>query len=318
MYRTDSKMTDNTFHSGFVALVGAPNAGKSTLMNHILGVKVAITTSKPQTTRNRILGVHTIEDVGQIAFVDTPGLHRSKKRLNKALVQTALDAMQDVDAIAYVVDVAALANASEEGQERLREQEAVVLHALENVSAPVFLVLNKVDAVREREKILPIMEEFAKLREFIAMVPVSAKDGTQVDALLRDILGALPDQGMIFPPDMLTDQAERFIAAEFVRQEIMKLTSKEIPYSVAIEVDRFHDSPNGDVLEVSAVIHVERDSQKGIIIGNKGAKLKTIGINARKEMERFFGRKVFLETFVRVESEWSENPRSLNRFGYKS
>lgn len=194
----------------------------------------------------------------------------------------------------------------------------MVLGVLENVDVPVLLVLNKVDLVRAREKILPIMEEFAKLREFIAMVPVSAKDGTQVDSLVSDMLGVLPDQGMIFPPDMLTDQAERFIAAEFVRQEIMKVTSKEIPYSVAIEVDRFHDSASGDVLEISAVIHVERDSQKGIIIGQKGAKLKTIGINARKELERFFGRKVFLETFVRVESEWSENPRSLHRFGYKS
>jgi len=317
-HRVEKDMSDQNkeFHAGFVALIGAPNAGKSTLMNRVLGVKVAITTNKPQTTRNRILGVHTLPGKGQLCFVDTPGLHHSKKRLNKTLMQTALDALQDVDMVAYVLDAASYANASEAGRERLREQEAIVLDALKDVEIPVVLVLNKVDALRDRAALLPVLEEFSALRDFAALLPLSAKDGTQVDVFIDELLTRLPAQEALFPEDMLTDQAERFIAGEFVRQEVMKITNKEIPYSVAIEVDRFED--NRDVLEISAVIHVERDSQKGIIIGQKGARLKQIGTNARAEIERFFGRKVFLETFVRVESDWSENPRSLNRFGYKS
>ncbi len=310
---------ENTqFHAGFVALIGAPNAGKSTLMNRVLGVKVAITSPKPQTTRNRILGVHTMPEKGQVCFVDTPGLHHSRKRLNKVIVQTALDALREVDVVALVVDAAAYSNASEKGLERLWEQEEITLRALEDVEVPVVLVLNKVDLIRDRNALLPVLEKFSSIREFTTLVPVSAKDGTQVDTFVGEILQLLPQQEPLFPEDMLTDQAERFIAAEFVRQEVMKATNKEIPYSVAVEVDRFEDSMSKRVLEVSAVIHVERESQKGIVIGQRGARLKQIGTQARLEMERFFGREVFLETFVRVESEWSENPRSLTRFGYKT
>jgi GTP-binding protein Era len=310
---------ENTqFHAGFVALIGAPNAGKSTLMNRVLGVKVAITSPKPQTTRNRILGVHTMPEKGQVCFVDTPGLHHSRKRLNKVIVQTALDALREVDVVALVVDAAAYSNASEKGLERLWEQEEITLRALQDVEVPVVLVLNKVDLIRDRNALLPVLEKFSSIREFTTLVPVSAKDGTQVDTFVAEILQLLPQQEPLFPEDMLTDQAERFIAAEFVRQEVMKATNKEIPYSVAVEVDRFEDSMSKRILEVSAVIHVERESQKGIVIGQRGARLKQIGTQARLEMERFFGREVFLETFVRVESEWSENPRSLTRFGYKT
>jgi GTP-binding protein Era len=306
----------SNLRSGFVALVGAPNAGKSTLMNHILGVKLAITSSKPQTTRNRILGVRTLPERGQLCFVDTPGLHESKKRLNRAIVQVAMDALEDVDLVVLVVDVAAYVKASEAGKARLWEQECFVADKLKNVETPVILALNKVDAVPLKEELLPAIEKFSGLLDFLHVVPLSAQDGDNVERFEDVLLSALPEQDFLFPEDMVTDQAERFIAAEFVRQEIMRTTQKEIPYSVAVEIERFADSTRG-VLEVSAVIHVERDTQKGIIIGNGGERLKAIGTAARAEMERFFGRKVFLETFVRVESNWSENPKALQRFGYE-
>lgn len=303
--------------SGFVALVGAPNAGKSTLMNHVLGVKVAITSSKPQTTRNRILGVHTLEGQGQLCFVDTPGLHESKKRLNRAIVRMAVEALEDVDLVVLVVDVAAYCNASDAGKERLWEQECFVVDKLKSVETPVILALNKVDAVPNKADLLPAIEKLSQLFAFAQVVPLSAQNGSNVDAFVKVLLEALPEQDMLFPADMVTDQAEKFIAAEFVRQEIMRGTHKEVPYAVAVEIERFADSTRG-VLEVSAVIHVERATQKGILIGQGGERLKAIGTAARAEMERFFGRKVFLETFVRVESNWSESPKALQRFGYES
>jgi len=309
--------THHDFHSGFVALVGAPNAGKSTLMNHVLGVKVAITSPKPQTTRNRILGVRTYPNKGQLCFVDTPGLHESSKRLNKAIIKMALDALQEVDLIVHVVDVASWVAASYAGKERLWAQEEFVAEKLANVEVPVILALNKVDLVTNKEDLLPALQKFSSLREFAQVIPLSARDGANVESIVEVLLAALPEQEALFPEDMVTDQAEKFIAAEFVRQEIMKATQKEIPYSVAVEIERFADGETG-TLEISAVVHVERSSQKGIIIGQGGARMKVIATAARLEMERFFGRKVFLETFVRVESNWSENPRALNRFGYES
>lgn len=305
------------FNSGFIALVGAPNAGKSTLMNHVLGVKVAITSAKPQTTRNRILGVHTIDGKGQLCFVDTPGLHESTKRLNKAIVRLALDALQEVDVIVHVVDVASYVAASAPGKDRLWKQEQFVAQQLSDVDVPVILALNKVDAVPVKDELLPAIQKLATLRDYRDVFPLSAREGDNIDTLIDSLVAMLPAQGPLFPDDMVTDQAEKFIAAEFVRQEIMKSTQKEIPYSVAVEIERFADSEKG-TLEISAIIHVERSTQKGIIIGQGGERLKSIGTAARQEMERFFGRKVFLETFVRVESNWSENPKALHRFGYES
>ncbi len=310
---------EHDFRAGFVALVGQPNVGKSTLMNHVLGVKVAITTSKPQTTRNRILGVQTYPDKGQICFVDTPGMHESSKRLNRAIVQTAVESMQDVDLVCHLIDAAAFVGMDKRGElDRAWDQEKFVMERLENVDVDVMVVLNKIDKVKPKELLLPLLEDILERTGVEDIVPVSALTGDNTDHLVDVILGYLPEQPPLFPEDMLTDKAERFLASEFVREEIMKQTRREIPYAVAVEVERFEDSEDGDVLEISVVIHVERSSQKGIIIGQGGSRIREIGTQARQQLERFFGRKIFLETFVRVQSQWSEDPKALHRFGYES
>lgn len=307
---------ETEFRVGKVTLIGRPNVGKSTLMNHVLGEKVAIMTSKPQTTRNRILGVRTWPERGQICFVDTPGLHDARKRLNRALVQKAVDSLTDVDLVCHVIDAAAIAGADKRGEgDRIRAKEELVLEKLEGLDIPCIAVVNKVDKVKPKERLLPILEEFWERDLFAEIVPCSALTGDNVERLVEVLLQALPEGPPLFPEDMLTDKAERFLAAEYVREQVMDQTRKEIPYAVAVEVDRFVEKD--DVIEVSAVIHVERSSQKGIVIGDGGSRIKEIGTRARQELEAFFGKKVFLETFVRVESEWSENPRALNRFGYE-
>lgn len=304
--------------AGYVALVGRPNVGKSTLMNRVLGVKLAITTSKPQTTRNRILGVRTFPEKGQICFVDTPGMHVSQKRLNSRMQRQAEESLKEVDLVCHVVDAAAFAGAAKRGEEEeMWEAEQFVFDRLQETDSAKLLVLNKVDVVKPKQLLLPMLERFGEEGDYLDMVPLSAKTGDNVDPFVDAVLEHLPKIGLLFPEDMLTDKAERFIAAEFVREALMEQTRKEIPYSVAVEVERFQEAEEGDHLEISVVIHVERSSQKGIVIGHGGERIKNIGIQSRKELERFFGRKVFLETFVRVEDEWSENPRALNRFGYE-
>ncbi len=311
-------MEEPETRSGFVAIVGQPNVGKSTLMNHILGVKLAIATNKPQTTRNRILGVKNYPGKGQIAFLDTPGIHSSKKRLNQALVRIAVDSLQEVDLVCHLVDVAHCASAFQKEGDALAGDEAMVLEALQGLeNVPCILVLNKIDLLKDKSVLLPIIEQLTQKQAYAHVLPVSALQGDQVDSLVDVIFGELPADFPMFPQDMITDQAERFIASEFVREQVMVLTKKEIPYSVAVEIERFEDVPRKDLIEVSAVIHVERDSQKGIIIGSKGSRLKQIGVRARAQMEQFFGKKVYLETFVRVQQGWSEDPRSLHRFGYE-
>ncbi len=304
---------ETTFRAGSVALIGQPNVGKSTLMNNMLGTKIAITTSKPQTTRNRILGIRTYDN-GQICFVDTPGVHASTKRLNRAMVREAIAALADVDVACHVLDAAALVGISERGDDPW-ENEQLVLSYLREVDAPVIAVLNKVDTIKPKEKLLPILAALGELDVYASIVPVSALKGKNIDQLVTVLLATLPEGDALFPEDMLTDRAEQFLAAEFVREAVMEQTRKEIPYSVAIEIERFFD--RGHIIEISAVIHVERQSQKGIIIGDQGTRIRAIGIAARAELETFFQTQVHLETFVRVESEWSENPRALNRFGYE-
>lgn len=304
--------------SGFVAIVGQPNVGKSTLMNHILGVKLAIATNKPQTTRNRILGVKTFPGKGQIAFVDTPGIHASKKRLNQAIVRVAIDSLQEVDMVCHIVDVAHCASSLNREGDALAGDERMVLDALKDLEdTKRYLVLNKIDLLKDKSLLLPIIEQLTNEQTYDEVIPVSARDGDNIDTLTTQILAGLPEDFPMFPQDMLTDQAERFIAAEFIREQVMLQTNKEIPYSVAVEIERFEDAPRKDLIEISAVIHVERDSQKGIIIGSRGSRLKKIGVKSREQMEQFFGKKVFLETFVRVQQGWSEDPRSLGRFGYE-
>ncbi len=307
-----AERTDD-FKSGFVAIVGRPNVGKSTLMNAILGVKLSIATSKPQTTRNRVLGVHTMRDgdalSGQIVFVDTPGVHPSSRRLNQRMNDAARNTFGEVDVAMLVVEAGSLNRGSLWGGDRAIYDE-LCAH-----ETPVVLVVNKIDQLERKQDLLPLMAPLNEL-ELAGVVPISASKRTNVDAVVTELLTHLPAGELLFPEDMITDRAERFIAAELIREQVMEATHREVPYGVAVDIERFSDTVTDGKLHIAAVIHVERDSQKGIVIGRGGERLKAIGIAARRELQAFFGRPVHLETLVRVETGWSEAERLLDRFGY--
>lgn len=310
---------DGKCPSGFVALIGQPNVGKSTLLNALLGVKIAIATSKPQTTRKRILGVKTLPGQGQLCFVDTPGIHQSKKRLNQAMVHQAVTCLDEVDLICHVVDAPALlAHQRRNKTSELSGDEEMVLRTIaQNAKVPVVLVVNKVDILSDKAWLLPLMQQLSAAYGFADIVPISAAEGENLELLEEILLKHLPVQTPLFAEDFLTDQAERALAAEFIREQIMEQTRREIPYCVAVEVERFVEKPRRNMLEITAVIHVERDSQKSIVIGDGGERLKSIGIAARQQLEAFFGRQVYLQTLVRVESGWTDSRRGLMRFGYE-
>jgi len=297
-------LTQQQFHSGFAAITGRPNVGKSTLLNSILGEKIVITSDKPQTTRNRIQGIHNVPG-GQIVFIDTPGVHRAKSRLNRSLMDTALEAIQGVDAIIYLVD--ATASPASEAE--------MMTEILVGVNVPVILVINKVDLV-EKESLFRLMEAYSRMHDFCEIVPLSARKGDGVERLVELVSRRLPNGPAYFPDDILTDLPERFVVAEMVREKVFRLTRDEIPYSVAVQVESFKERPESGVIAISATIIVERDSQKGIIIGRRGEMLKRIGTAARHEIERFLAGKVFLELFVKVSKDWSDNPHKLKEFGY--
>jgi len=298
-------MSEKKFRSGFVAIVGRPNVGKSTLLNKILGEKIVITSDKPQTTRNRIQGIHNVPG-GQIVFIDTPGIHRAKSQLNKFMVEEALSAVQGVDVILFLVDGAA-DPAKETG---------MIREVLAGVTAPVILVLNKIDLFPKSD-LLERLLAYGDVFPFKEIIPVSAFSGDGVDQLVQLVHGMLPEGPCYFPDDILTDLPERFIVAEIIREKIFRLTHDEVPYSVAVVVDSFKERQDG-LVSIQATINVERDSQKGIVIGRKGEMLKRVGTQARQEIERLLDTKVFLELFVRVSGEWSENSRMLKEFGYHS
>ncbi len=297
-------MTVKPFRSGFVAIVGRPNVGKSTLLNRILGEKIVITSDKPQTTRNRIQGIHNISG-GQIVFIDTPGVHRAKSRLNRYMVETALASIKEVDVVLFLVE----ADAEPAGQEK------VITEILADAGMPVFLVINKTDLV-EKERLLERIAAYARLFPFREIVPVSALAGEGVEKLVDLVFAALPEGPAYFPDDILTDLPERFVVAEIIREKVFRLTRDEIPYSVAVTVDSFKERADG-LVAISASIVVERDSQKGIIIGRRGEMLKKIGSQARHEIEGLLDARVFLELFVKVRKDWSENPRLLKELGYE-
>jgi GTP-binding protein Era len=297
-------LLDAPFRSGFVSIVGRPNVGKSTLLNRILGDKIVITSDKPQTTRNRIQGIHNLPGA-QLVFIDTPGIHHAKSRLNKYMVDVALSSVREVDAILFLVDAAA----------RPAVQEGLILETLAGVAVPVLLVINKIDLV-EKETLLESIDAYARLYPFSEIVPVSAASGDGVERLVQLVYGLLPEGPAYFPDDILTDVPERFVVAEIIREKIFRLTHDEVPYSVAVIVESFKERPNG-LVAISAAINVERDSQKGIIIGHKGELLKKIGTQARLEIERLLDAKVFLELFVKVSRDWSENKLKLKEFGYE-
>ncbi len=291
------------FKSGFVAIVGAPNVGKSTLLNQMLGEKISITSKKPQTTRNRILGV-LHRPGSQLAFIDTPGIHIAKRPLNIRIVETALSALGNVDIILVMVDVA---NPDPDSEDLLVKK-------LEKIRQPVVLALNKTDLVK-KPALLSVIDKWAKAYSFKAIIPVSAILG-QIEDLIDAMEALLPKGPPFFPEDTLTDMSERFIAAEMIREQVFRLTGQEIPYSTAVTIDSFSEKKKGKLVKIHATIHVERTSQKGMIIGKNGSKLKMIGTEARKEIERMLGTKVFLALFVRVHKNWGKDTKALRKFGY--
>ena len=301
-----------SFKSGFVAIIGRPNVGKSTLLNAILGEKIAIVSEKPQTTRNRIRGIKNTENC-QIIFLDTPGIHEAKGYLNEFMVKEALSALEDVDVIIYLV----------EAIKKIKDEEFIIQN-LKKVKCPVILGINKVDIVR-KDNILPLIDEYSKAFPFKEIIPLSAMKGVGIDELLKIVIELLPEGPKYFPEDILTDQAERFIVAEIIREKVFELTRQEIPYSTAVVVEKFKENPKKKpvpagikqgIVSISATINVERDSQKGIIIGKGGTMLKEIGTRARMDIERLLGTKVFLELFVRVQKDWTKDKRALKEFGY--
>ncbi|MGH9200847.1 MAG: GTPase Era [Vicinamibacterales bacterium] len=288
---------------GFVALVGRPNAGKSTLLNRLVGQKLAIVSDKPQTTRNRIIGVRQYPD-GQIIFVDTPGVHRPLHRLNVRMVDTTVDALGEVDLIAVVVD------ASEPGGAGDR----YLMDLVRKAKAPRVLVLNKVD-VCDKQSLLPRLAEYQREVGFADLVPVSALTGENVDRLERVLISHLPEGEPIYPDDYLTDQPERFFVAELVREQVLQQTHDELPFSTAVLVDRFDDSDRAGLLRFYCTIVVERNTQKGILVGKGGARIKAVGTAARLELEKFFDTRVFLDLHVKVRDAWREDDRVLDSIG---
>ena len=291
---------------GFVSFVGRPNAGKSTLLNKLVGTKLAIVSNKPQTTRTRILGVKNYPDA-QVVFVDTPGIHKPLHRMNVRMVDVAMDAMHEVDVLGLVVDV----------NEAPGHGDQFVLDLVRKSTAPVFLLLNKIDLVK-KTKLLPIIERFQKMGGFAEIIPISAFTGVNIERLEQVIIDRLPEGEPMYPADYLTDQPERFMAGEIVREKLWQLTHAEIPYSSAVVIDRFEepDGPKG-LLKLYCTIVVERESQKPIVVGRGGAMIKAIGTAAREELEKFFETKVFLDLHVRVKSEWREDETVLNDIGVK-
>jgi GTP-binding protein Era len=294
----------NAFKSGFISILGKPNVGKSTLLNRVLGRRIAITSDKPQTTRTRILGIKNLENA-QLIFYDTPGIHRARSRLHDSMVRTALKAGKDADLILLLT----------EAQRPHIEKDETILKDLLPCQAPLLLIINKIDLV-EKGSILPLIERYRTRYPFQEIIPLSALLGDGVDRLVQVIQTYLPHGPKYFPEDMTTDQSERFLAAEMVREKILQHTYQEVPYSVGVTIEDFKDDPDNKLLSISAVIVVGKPSQKAILIGRGGHMLKKIGTHARQNIEHFFGTRVFLQLWVKVVKNWTENPRMLKEMGY--
>lgn len=292
-------------HCGFIAIVGRPNVGKSTLLNKLLGQKISITSRKPQTTRHRIMGVDTDGDY-QAIYVDTPGLHIEEKRaINRLMNRAANSSLSDVNLVLFLVD----------GTHWTKDDE-MVLNKLQKANFPVVLCVNKVDNVKDRNDVMLHMMEMSKKMDFVEVVPISAKQGKNMDAIRKLVREHLPKAVHHFPEEYVTDRSQRFMASEIVREKLMRFTGEELPYSVTVEIERFDYNPETDGFHINALILVEREGQKKMVIGKKGEKIKTIGREARLDMEELFGRKVYLETWVKVKSGWADDERALRSLGY--
>lgn len=289
--------------SGVVSFIGRPNAGKSTLLNRIVGHKLAIVSDKPQTTRTRIVGVKNYPN-GQIVFVDTPGVHKPTHRMNVRMVDLALEAMREVDLLTLVVDVSVKPGPGDRH----------LLSLVKDVTAPAILALSKVDLIA-KPKLLPIIDRYSQEHSFVEIVPISATDGTNVDVLERLFLEHLREGEPLYPPDYVTDQPEAFFVAEIVREQVLQLTHAELPFSTAVVVDHFEEPTAQNVVRIYCTILVERESQKPIVVGKGGVMIKQIGTAARLELERFFGTRVYLDLRVKVKSEWRDDERVLDEMG---
>ena len=294
-----------SFLSGFIAIIGPPNVGKSTLLNRFLGQKIAITSPKPQTTRNRILGIYN-EDDCQMVFIDTPGIHQTRSLLHKSMVRSAKASLGEVDIILLVVEL------EEAGHSDALD---TILRLLKKTAKPAIMAINKIDLIK-KERLLPLIESYSKLHCLDSIVPISALYGDGVEALREELKKRLSPGPQFFPPDMLTDKPEEFLIAEIIREKIYYETREELPYSSAVMVESLEEDSARNLLTVMAVIYVEKASQKGMIIGKDGRMIKRIGTNARTEIERIFSLKVYLELFVKVEKKWSSSTRSLRKLGY--
>jgi len=298
-------MTDNAFKSGYVAIIGRPNVGKSTLINRILGQKLCITSRRPQTTRHRILGIKTTEQ-SQLIYVDTPGIHSDDKRaMNRYMNRAAASSIDDVDVILFVID----------GMNWTDEDDKVLERLKTSAQAPVILVINKMDKLADKEVMLPHIEKLSAQYDFTNVFPISARRGMNVEQLEQSIEQLMPEGELIFPEDQLTDRSSRFLAAELVREKLFRHLGQELPYSITVEIEQFDDEDG--LYRIGAVIYVERDGQKSIVIGKKGDLLKSVGKDARIEMESLFGCKVFLRLWVKVREGWGDNERMLKNLGYK-
>ncbi|MGQ7278146.1 GTPase Era [Brevibacillus thermoruber] len=296
--------TKKGFKSGFVSIVGRPNVGKSTLLNHIVGQKIAIMSNKPQTTRNKITAVYTTEQ-GQVIFLDTPGIHKPKSKLGDYMVAVAENTLNEVDLVLFVIDAT----------EKRGPGDEYIIERLKQVKTPVFLVINKIDKVHP-EELLPIIDDYRKLYEFKQIIPISALEGNNTGPLIQAIFDEMEEGPMYYPPDQVTDHPERFIVAELIREKVLHLTREEVPHSIAVTVEEMKRGENGRTLYIYAAIYVERDSQKGILIGERGQMLKEIGRRSRLDIERLMGDKVYLELWVKVKKDWRNQERMLRNFGF--
>lgn len=293
--------------SGFVAIIGRPNVGKSTFLNKVIGKKIAIMSSKPQTTRNTISGVLTKEDDYQIVFIDTPGIHKPHNELGKRMTDSAYQSTHGVDAIIWMVSA----------RDNLSVGEEMIANNLKDTKTPVYLLINKIDQLKKNAEIDKEILKFKDVLDFAGIYPISALEGTNVDRFVSDIASALPEGPQYYPTDMVTDHPERFLIGEIIREKVIEFTKEEIPHSVAVVIESLKPSEdNGDVMECYAAIYVERDSQKGILIGTQGAMLKKIGTEARKEIKRILDSKVYLDLWVRVKPDWRNSSVALKALGY--
>ena len=296
--------SNKEYKSGFISIIGRPNVGKSTFLNRVIGQKIAIMSDKPQTTRNKVQGVYTTDDA-QMIFIDTPGIHKPKHKLGDFMMKIAQNTLKEVDVILFMVNV----------EEGLGKGDHFIIEKLKGVKTPVFLILNKIDQIHP-DALLPMIQQYNDLFPFAATVPISALEGNNVDNLLQLLKDQLPEGPQFYPADQITDHPERFIVSELIREKVLHMTREEIPHSIAVVIDKMEKKQEKDLIDVIATIIVERDSQKGIVIGKQGSMLKEVGKRSRVDIENLLGSKVYLELWVKVQKDWRNRSSNLRDFGF--